>query len=179
MKISSLAVFCGSKTGNDPLFAQQAKELAAWMAAHDITLIYGGGKKGIMGMMADTMMEQNGTVVGIIPEVLLEWESQHEGISELVVVKDMHTRKKQLYERCDAAVILPGGFGTLDELFEMLTWNQLAIHDKDIFILNSNGFYDHLVQHLNRMDAEGFLYERSKERVTVISSPAELDALLR
>jgi uncharacterized protein (TIGR00730 family) len=178
MKISSLAVFCGSKPGNNPLFSTHTRELASLMAERNITLIYGGGKRGIMGLIADTLLEKNGKVVGIIPEVLLEWESQHEGITELVVVKDMHTRKKQLYERCDAAIILPGGFGTLDELFEMLTWNQLSIHDKDIFLLNTDGFYNHLVEHLKKMEAEGFLYEKAKERIIILSKPEELISYL-
>ena len=91
-----------------------------------------------------------------------------------VIADDMHERKKKMYELCDAAIILPGGFGTLDELFEMMTWNQLSIHDKEIFILNSNGFYDHLLAHIEQLDKQGFLYETAKERITVLSDPSEL-----
>ncbi len=98
-----------------------------------ITLIYGGGNVGIMGTVADEVMKNGGKVIGVIPQVLVEWERQHENISELIIVDDMHTRKRTIYDLCDAAVALPGGFGTLDELFEMLTWNQLSIHDKHIY----------------------------------------------
>ena len=114
MQLSSLAVFCGSKSGNDPLFIAHAKELGHLMAERNIKLVYGGGGKGLMGAVADAVMERNGKVVGVIPEVLLEWEAQHKGITELHVVADMHVRKKMMYELCDAAVILAGGYGTLD-----------------------------------------------------------------
>ena len=106
--------------------------------------------------------------------LLMEWERQHHGITELIIADDMHERKKKMYELCDAAIILPGGFGTLDELFEMLTWNQLSIHDKKIFILNSGGFFDHLLAHIDWLEKSGFLYETAKERITVISDPSEL-----
>jgi uncharacterized protein (TIGR00730 family) len=142
MQIKSLAVFCGSKTGNNPLFEDHAKQLGHILSSKNITLIYGGGNKGIMGAVANAVLEKNGKVIGIIPQVLTEWEAHHTGITELIIVDNMHTRKKMLYEKCDAAIILPGGFGTLDELFEMLTWNQLSIHSKKIFILNTAGFYN-------------------------------------
>ena len=159
MPITSLAAFCGSKSGNNPLFEEQAKELGHLMAEKNITLIYGGGNKGIMGAIANAVLSGNGKVIGIIPKILIDWEHHHEGITELIVVDNMHTRKKMLYKKCDAAVILPGGFGTMDELFEMLTWNQLSIHDKKIFILNTGGFYDHLIAHVHRMQEEDFLYD--------------------
>lgn len=174
MMIQSLAVFCGSKKGNNPLFTQHAKELGTLLVQNKITLIYGGGSKGIMGVLADAMMEQNGTVIGVIPRILVEWEHQHEGITDLVVVEDMHSRKKRMYDLCDAALILPGGFGTLDELFEMVTWNQLAIHNKKIFLLNSENYFEHLIRHLYRMEEEGFLYEKVENRVVILKTPAEL-----
>ena len=136
MKINSLAVFCGSKSGNNPLFVAQANTLGHLMASKKITLIYGGGNKGLMGAVSNAVLEKDGKVVGIIPEILKDREHHHKGITELIIVDDMHARKKILYEKCDAAIILPGGFGTMDEFFEMLTWNQLSIHDKKIFILN-------------------------------------------
>lgn len=173
-----MAVFCGSKTGTNPLFAQHASELATLLAQRNMELIYGGGRAGLMGVVANGVMAQGGIVRGVIPQVLVEWEHQHEGISELLVVDDMHVRKRKLYELCDAAVILPGGFGTLDELFEILTWNQLAIHDKKIFVLNSGGFYDHLVQHMQKLEAEGFLYGTFDEKLTVLHQPSDLVAHL-
>lgn len=153
---------------------EQAVELGKLMAKKNITLIYGGGNVGIMGAIANAVMDNGGKVIGIIPKVLVEWERQHTGISQLIITEDMHERKKTIYSMCDAAVVLPGGFGTLDELFEMLTWNQLSIHDKEIFILNSNGFYDHLIQHIEMMQQEKFLYEKAAKRISVINTPAEL-----
>jgi len=129
-----------------------------------------------MGAIANSVLHGKGKVVGIIPEILKEWEAHHEGITELIVVENMHIRKKMLYERCDAALILPGGFGTLDELFEMLTWNQLNIHDKKIFILNTAGFYDHLIAHYKKMETEGFLYDRLVDRLTVFGSVEEFES---
>ncbi|MCU7548662.1 TIGR00730 family Rossman fold protein [Chitinophagaceae bacterium LB-8] len=172
--IGSLAIFCGSKAGNNPLYIQQAKELGILMAAHHITMIYGGGKNGLMGSVADAIMERGGTVRGVIPQLLIEWESQHNEISELLVVEDMHQRKRTMYEWCDAALILPGGFGTLDELFELLTWNQLSLHDKKVFILNAAGFYDNLLDHLQLLTREGFLYGELDEQITVLKEPGEL-----
>jgi hypothetical protein len=174
MKIKSLAVFCGSKNGNNSLYAEHAAQLGRLLAENSITLVYGGGSKGMMGVLADAMMEKEGNVTGVIPKILLDWEHQHEGITELLVVEDMHVRKKKMYELCDAALILPGGFGTLDELFEMLTWNQLAIHDKPIFILNSDGFYDHLINHIHQLQKNGFLYEPADKRMKFLTSPEEL-----
>jgi uncharacterized protein (TIGR00730 family) len=174
MQFTSLAVFCGSKSGADPLYITHAKELGRLMAEKNIKLVYGGGGKGIMGAVADAVMEAHGNVVGVIPEVLLEWEAQHKGITELHVVTDMHVRKKMMYELCDAAVVLAGGYGTLDELFEMLTWNTLKIHNKKIFIINSNGFYTHLIEHMHQMFREDFLYEPPEERIVIVNEPAEV-----
>ena len=178
MSIHSLAVFCGSKNGNDPLFKQHAEKLGHLIAKKNITLIYGGGSTGIMGAVANAVLEKDGKVIGIIPTVLMEWEHDHKGITELIVTDDMHARKRMLYEKCDAAIVLPGGFGTLDELFEMLTWNQLNIHNKKIFILNTAGFYDHLIAHNKKMEEQSFLYDRIEERMTIITSIDEFEKQL-
>ena len=172
--ISSLAVFCGSKNRIDGAYVTHAQKLGKVMAENNIGMIYGGGSSGLMRIVADAVMQHHGKVIGIIPHILVEWEHQHHGITELIIADDMHERKKKMYELCDAAIILPGGFGTLDELFEMLTWNQLSIHDKKIFILNSTGFFDHLLAHIVRLDQQGFLYETAKERITVLSDPSEV-----
>ena len=127
-----------------------------------------------MGCVADAIMAKGGIVRGVIPQLLIEWESQHNEISELMIVDDMHQRKRKMYELCDAALILPGGFGTLDELFELLTWNQLSLHDKKVFILNSGGFYNHLLAHLQLLTDEGFLYGKLEEQITVLNEPEEL-----
>lgn len=176
--INKLAIFCGSKKGNNSLYEQHAIALAEILAAKKVELIYGGGKNGLMGVVADTVLAKGGIVRGVIPRVLVDWEHQHDAISELFVVDDMHVRKRKLYELCDGAIILPGGFGTLDELFEILTWNQLSIHDKKIFILNTNGFYDHLLAHMRLLSEEGFLYGTLEEKLTVLNEPQELVAYL-
>lgn len=174
MQYQSMAVFCGSKTGNNILFATHATQLGYLLAEKNITLIYGGGNKGLMASVANAVLEKGGRVIGIIPQVLTEWEHQHEGITELIIVESMHVRKRMLYEKCDAAIILPGGYGTLDELFEMLTWNQLSIHDKHIYILNTSDFYDGLLIHINKMLEEGFLYNQLDKTFTVVNKPEEI-----
>jgi uncharacterized protein (TIGR00730 family) len=174
MNIQSVAVFCGSKKGNNPIFEQHAIELGKLIAILKLKAVYGGGDKGLMGIIANTILENAGHVIGVIPELLIEWEHQHNGLTELAVVPDMHSRKKMMYERCDAAIVLPGGFGTLDELFEMVTWNQLKIHSKKIYILNSGGFYNHLKNHLLLMQKEGFLYDNMTERLIFCETPIEI-----
>ena len=178
MTIRSLAVFCGSKKGTNPLYTKHAHQLGKIMARNNVRLIYGGGSAGIMGTIADSVMENGGQVTGIIPKLLLEWEVQHTSITELIISDDMHIRKRTLYELCDAAIILPGGFGTLDELFEIVTWNQLSIHDKPVFILNSGNFYQHLILHIEKMKEEEFLYEEAIKRIVVIQEPGELEKYL-
>ena len=148
------------------------------IADNKIKLVYGGGSVGLMGAIADSVMQNGGEVIGIIPELLLAWEQQHKGISELIVVPDMHVRKKMMYDLCDAAIILPGGNGTLDELFEMITWNTLKIHSKKIFLLNSDGYYNYLILHINHMLQEGFLYEDWQERLVICDSPEAIFAFL-
>ncbi|MDI9364440.1 MAG: TIGR00730 family Rossman fold protein [Flavobacterium sp.] len=176
--VNSLAVFCGSKTGVNPLFLSHTHALGQLMAAKNIKLVYGGGGVGLMGAIADSVMQNGGEVIGIIPELLMAWEQGHKSITELKVVPDMHVRKRMMYELCDAAVILPGGNGTLDELFEMLTWNTLKIHSKKIFLLNSNGYYNHLVAHISTMQQQGFLYENWQERLIVCDTPEAIFAFL-
>ena len=174
MAITSLAVFCGSKEGNNLLYCDHAKQLGYMLAQKNIALIYGGSNKGIMGAVANAVLEKNGKVIGVMPKLLNGVEHSHYGISEMHETEDMHARKKMMYAKADAALVLPGGYGTMDELFEMLTWNQLNIHDKKIFILNSGGFYDHLIGHLKMMEQAGFLYKKINEQVTIVSSPGEL-----
>jgi uncharacterized protein (TIGR00730 family) len=171
MDYKSIAVFCGSKSGDNPIFEQHATELGSILGDRNITLIYGGGRKGLMGATADAVMAKGGKVMGIIPELLIGWEQQHLGITDLQVVADMHSRKKIIYDMCDAAIILPGGFGTLDELFEILTWNTLKIHSKKIILLNSAGFYTSMIAHIDQMEQSGFLYEKWTDRIEVHDTP--------
>jgi len=170
----SVAVFCGSKTGNNKLFVQHAKETGLLIAERRLTMIYGGGRNGLMGIVADTVLKNSGTVVGVIPRMLNEKEHQHETLTALHIVEDMHARKKLMYELSDAAIVLPGGYGTMDELFEMITWNQLNIHDKKIVLLNSGGYYNHLIAHLDKMQQENFLYTDSMKSLIIIHDPQAL-----
>jgi uncharacterized protein (TIGR00730 family) len=172
--INNIAVFCGSRAGNDPAFAKDSNTLGHLLAENNIHIVYGGGSKGLMGAVADAALNSGGRVTGVIPRLLTEWEQQHHGLSELIIVEDMHIRKKMMYEKADAAIILPGGFGTLDEFFEMLTWNNLNIHNKPIFLLNTNQFYVHLMAHIKQMYKEGFLYAPPEERLIVLNTPADL-----
>ena len=174
MQIKTLAVFCGSKTGNNKLFEVHAIALGYLLAEKKINIIYGGGNKGLMGAMANAALEKGGNVTGIIPKLLTDAEHKHEGLNELHIVDTMHIRKQLIYEKIDAAIILPGGFGTLDELFEILTWNQLSIHDKKIFFLNSGGFYDPLFAHIHNMQEENFLYGEAEDRMTVLAEPNDI-----
>jgi len=178
MEIKNIAIFCGSKTGNNPLFSQHSKRVGEWMAENNLGIIYGGGKVGLMGIVADASLAKGGNVIGVIPEVLLAWEQQHYGISDLRVVTDMHVRKKMMYELCDAAIVLPGGYGTLDELFEIVTWNNLKIHEKKIILLNSAGFYNHLIAHIDMMQEEGYLYDDWRNRIIVCDEPEAIFSYL-
>ena len=178
MSIKAIAVFCGSKFGKNSLYEEHTRTLGNILAKKNIAVIYGGGNRGLMGAVANAVLEGGGHVTGIIPELLQTQEVLHTTLSETHVVDGMHSRKKMIYERCDAAIILPGGYGTLDEVFEMLTWNQLKIHSKKIFILNTAGFYDHLVAHIARMHDEGFLYNNPLEQMTVINEPEALEKFL-
>lgn len=178
MSINAIAVFCGSKLGKNPLYEEHTRALGKLLAEKKIAVIYGGGNRGLMGAVANAVLDGGGHVTGIIPELLQTQEVVHTTLSETHVVDGMHSRKKMIYERCDAAIILPGGYGTLDEVFEMLTWNQLKIHTKKIFILNTAGFYDYLVAHITHLHDEGFLYSNPLEQMTVINEPEALEQFL-
>ncbi|MBK8844880.1 MAG: TIGR00730 family Rossman fold protein [Saprospiraceae bacterium] len=174
MQINSLAVFCGSKSGNNPLYEAEAIALGHLLGSKKITLIYGGGNKGIMGAVSNAVLEKRWKSSGYYSRNTERQEHHHAGITELIIVDDMHTRKKILYEKCDAAIILPGGFGTMDEFFEMLTWNQLSIHDKKIFILNTAGFYNHMLAFTQTMQDEGFLYDKIEDKLVVLTRAEEI-----
>lgn len=174
MDIKAVTVFCGSRTGLSPLYEQHAKELGTLLGQRKITVVYGGGNKGLLQVVANSAMHAGGKVVGIIPEVLVEWQNQHEGISELHVVKDIQERKKMMYNSCDAVIVLPGGFGVMDEMFEMLTLNTLSTRPKKIILLNTAGYYNHIIGHVNHMQLQGFLYEDWRENLKVCNTPFEI-----
>lgn len=174
MKIQSVTVFCGSKSGNQVGFTSQAIALGNELGENGIQLVYGGGGKGIMGAIADAVLAKNGKVVGVIPKLLLEWEAQHVGLTELIVTETMHDRKKILYDKADVAIILPGGMGTMDELFELLTWNNLNIHQKKVVVLNWEGFYTPLINLLDHMHTSGFMYDNWRSRITIAKDANEV-----
>ena len=178
MAIKTVAIFCGSKSGNNPQYENDAKQLGALLAKSGIEIVYGAGNKGIMGAVANALLEYNGKVTGVIPRLLIEWEVQHTSLTELIVTETMHQRKKLMYELCDAAIVLPGGYGTMDEFFEMLTWNQLSIHDKKIFLLNTASFFKPLEIYLEKMEEEGFLYNQVEPRIRFCETPEETVSML-
>ena len=156
--MKSICVYCGSNTGGDPAYAAQAKALGTRLAAENLTLVYGGGNVGLMGIVADAVLANGGEVIGVIPQQLVDWEVAHKGITRLEVVDSMHARKARMFDLSDGFVALPGGFGTLDEMFEMLTWRQLGLGDKPCAFLDVDGFWQPLVAMLDTMVHERFLH---------------------
>lgn len=163
-------VFCGSSIGFNPVYKTAAIELGAYFVKNTISLVYGGGKIGMMGALANTIIEQNGTVIGVIPELLKHEEVIHTRLSEIIITKTMSERKVIMSKLVDAYITLPGGFGTLDELFEALTLGQLQIEQKPIGLLNINGFFDPLLQQLDLMVTEGYLKRHNRELLLVDST---------
>ncbi|WP_149276037.1 LOG family protein [Pareuzebyella sediminis] len=172
--MKSIAVFCGSREGNDPYVLEIATELGKTLANRHITLVYGGAKIGVMGKVAMGALNNRGRVIGVIPDFLMHREVVHSGLSELIVTKNMHERKLKMHELSDGIMTLPGGYGTLEELFEMITWAQLGLHKKPIGILNINGFYDDLIKMLEKMVNQGFLRQENFEMLLVADTINEL-----
>lgn len=170
----NICVFCGSSKGNSSIYADSARELGELLASQEHTLIYGGGNIGLMGIVADTVLEKGGRVIGIIPDFLMQKEVGHTGLTKLEVVSSMHARKKRMADLTDAFISLPGGWGTLDETAEILTWKQLGLIQQPLGILNTNGFFDALLQQMNLMVQEGFLNPANLDSVITSSSPKAL-----
>jgi uncharacterized protein (TIGR00730 family) len=168
--IRNIAVFCASANGNHVAYKAAAEELGRALATRNIGLIYGGAKVGLMLAVAEAALAANGRVIGIIPEVLVDLEVAHRGLTELHVTSTMHTRKALIGEKSDAFIALPGGFGTFEELFEVLAWHTLKIHAKPVVLLNINGFYDQLISFLDHCVAEGMLKPKSREVLLVANS---------
>jgi uncharacterized protein (TIGR00730 family) len=154
----SICVYCGSNAGNKPAYTERAIALGNRLAKEGLALVYGGGNVGLMGIVADAVLEAGGEVTGVIPEQLVGWEVAHQGLTRLEVVANMHERKARMFDLADGFIALPGGFGTLDEMFEMLTWRQLGIGDKPCAFLDVDGFYSPLIAMLDRMVEERFLH---------------------
>ncbi len=178
-EIGSICVFCASSKGSDGDIAAATVELGQLLAAEGISLVYGGGAVGLMGLVADTVLESGGEVTGIIPSALFPIEVAHQGCTELVEVATMHERKALMYERSDAFIALPGGFGTLEELAETLTWSQIGLHDKPIGVLDVGGFWRPLLDHFDRASERGLLKSSNRELLVDRDDPSELLAALR
>ena len=171
---TALCVYCGSQSGRHPVYIETARAFGRELAQRGITLVYGGGKVGLMGTAADAALAAGGKVIGVIPRQLVEREVAHAGLSELVVVDTMHQRKTRMFELSDAFVALPGGFGTMDEMFEMLTWAQLGLHRYPCAFLDTQGYYDHLRRMMDHMVAEGFVSHARRDNVWFGDSTREL-----
>ncbi len=171
-----IGIYCGSNAGRQEVYGRAAQEMGEILLELGLGLVYGGGNVGLMGILADTMIRGGGEVIGVIPKSLKDREVAHEGISELMVVDDMHIRKRTIYELMDAAVAMPGGIGTFDELFETMTWNQLEIHYKPCGLLNAGGYFEPLIAMLDRGVEEGFVRPAMRQTMVVSGSPRELVA---
>lgn len=174
--MKTLAVYCGASFGADPLYTDAARDLARALVEHNIALVYGGGKVGLMGAIADEVLRLKGEVTGVIPRALVEREVGHAGLTRLFVVKDMHERKAMMSDLSDGFIAMPGGMGTLEELFEMVTWAQLGIHAKPIGLLNVNGFWDGLRAFVRHQREQGFV---RPEHEGLMMCEADPDALVR
>ncbi|RPI66611.1 MAG: TIGR00730 family Rossman fold protein [Ignavibacteriae bacterium] len=176
----NVLVFCGSRSGVDPTYTELARTVGSALSTHHCGLVCGGGSVGLMGVLASTMLKLGAPVIGVIPTFLATSEVMLADCTELIEVPSMHIRKQVMIDRCDAIIAMPGAYGTLDELFEALTWLQLGLHDRPIGILNHQGFYEPLIQQLDRMVEAGFLTVHNRRLVMVESQPELLiESLLR
>lgn len=177
-EITSLCVFCGSKTGADPAYEAAARSLGEEMAARGVRLVYGGGGIGLMGVLAETVLAGGGEVAGVIPDFLMAYEVGDPGVTELVVTGSMHERKARMFDMSDGVVVLPGGLGTLDETFEIITWKQLQQHAKPVVVLNAGGYWDPLDAMVDAIVANGFAHPKVKDLYTVVDTASQVfDAL--
>jgi uncharacterized protein (TIGR00730 family) len=172
--VHSMCIFCGSSRGKDPVFAHHARQMGQALARRQWTLVFGGGHIGLMGVIADAVLEAGGKAIGVIPRVLVEKELAHTGLTELHIVETMHQRKALMAELSDAFAALPGGVGTADELFEIITWAQLGLHRKPVGLLNTAGYFDSLLDWIERMTEEGFLRPGDRDLLLVSDTCEDL-----
>ncbi len=176
--MKAICVFCGANFNGDAVLRQTVEQLAEVMVNRNITLVFGGGKVGIMGILADAVLNHGGKAIGVIPQFLMDKEVGHTGLTELHIVDNMHQRKQLMNDLCDGIIMLPGGFGTLEEFFEVLTWLQLGLHSHPVGILNVNGFYDLLLQQMDLMVEQKFLKPANRELVLSSGDAIELVNLM-
>lgn len=174
MKFKSIGVFCASSPGFDSIWTQSAYDLGTYLAQQGITLVYGGGRVGLMGAVADGALAHQGKVIGVIPHFLNSKEIGYAGVTELIDVDNMHQRKMKMNDLSEAIIALPGGFGTMEELFEMITWAQLGLHQKPVGLLNINGFYDHLIAFVQNMVDVGLLNTQNRDMLLVSDNIEDL-----
>ncbi len=165
--MQNIAIYCGSSSGTNSVYSDAAHEVGVYLAKNEIKLVYGAGSVGLMGIVADAVLANRGEVIGIIPQFLMDLEVGHTNLTQLHITNNMHDRKKIMCDIADGIIALPGGYGTLDELFEMLTWSQLGLHEMPIGILNVNGFYDPLLAMVQKMVEEGFLKKENQDLIIV------------
>jgi len=169
-----ICVYCGSNSGLRPIYEEAARDLAEVLVRHEFELVYGGADKGIMGVIADAVLERGGKVHGVIPKMLCEKELAHQGLTELHVVASMHERKTLMAAISDGFIAMPGGYGTLEEIIEIITWGQLRFHDKPCGLLNVEGYFDHLLKYLDNASAEGFLRDENRQMLLCSDTAAGL-----
>lgn len=179
MKTFSVCVYCGSRLGKSPVYQRHAEELGQILASNVWRLVYGAGDVGLMGAVARSAQAAGAETFGVIPTHLMKWEVGKTDLTRFVVTENMHERKKVMFMNCDAIVVLPGGAGSLDEFFEVLTWRQLGLHDKPILLLNSDGYWAPLTALLDHVVDQGFADASVLDFITVVASPAEAEAVLR
>ena len=172
--MKSISIFCGSSADVDTIYINKAREIGALVAKQNIHLIYGGGKVGLMGELADAALKNGGTVTGVIPQFLVDKEVAHDNLSDLIIVNNMHERKLKMHELSEGIIALPGGFGTMEEFFEMLTWAQLGLHGKPLGVLNIKGFFDQLFAFINHINAERFIKTKNRDMILYADKPLEL-----
>ena len=176
--MKAICVFCGANFNGDPLLKSAVEQLAEVMVSRNITLVFGGGKVGVMGILADAVIKAGGKAVGVLPRFLMEKEVGHPGLTELHIVENMHQRKQMMNDLCEGFMMLPGGFGTLEEFFEVLTWLQLGLHNHPVGILNVNGFYDLLLEQMDVMVEQRFLKPANRKLVLTSGDAIELVNLM-
>lgn len=176
--MKSISVFCGANFNGDPVLLKAIKDLADVFAEKDITLVFGGGRVGVMGLIADAVLARGGRAIGVIPQFLMDKEVGHTGLTELIITENMHQRKQKMADISDGIITMPGGFGTMEEFFEVLTWLQLGLHNNPIGLLNVDGFYDPLLMQMDRMVDKKFLKPINRELVLSHAIPGSLVELM-
>lgn len=172
--LKKMAVYCGASKGNDPIYEESAKALGLWLIENNYTLVYGGGKSGLMGTIADTVIENEGEVIGVMPTFLMERELAHQQLSKMHIVADMHERKRKMIDLADSYLALPGGPGTLEEITEVISWGRIGEHKNPCIFFNVNGYYNHVAVFFDQMVSEGFLSKEDRSKVLFSDSLNEI-----